>query len=81
MKESAVRRAKDRERQEKIIQATQEAVKTHGVHAVTHRKSAAIAQVPLGSRTYDSAGMDSLLREAFTIFTENKAGRNQEFLA
>ncbi|MEX9020587.1 TetR/AcrR family transcriptional regulator, partial [Salmonella enterica] len=51
MKENAVRRANDPKRREKIIQATLEAVKTYGVHAVTHRKIAAIAQVPLGSMT------------------------------
>ncbi len=64
MKENAVRRANDPKRREKIIQATLEAVKTYGVHAVTHRKIAAIAQVPLGSMTYYFAGMDALLSEA-----------------
>ncbi|EGD2811335.1 TetR/AcrR family transcriptional regulator [Salmonella enterica] len=59
MKENAVRRANDPKRREKIIQATLEAVKTYGVHAVTHRKIAAIAQVPLGSMTYYFAGMDA----------------------
>ncbi len=38
---------------------------------MTHRKIAAIAQVPLGSMTYYFAGMDALLSEAFTLFTEN----------
>ncbi|VDZ79910.1 TetR family transcriptional regulator [Salmonella bongori] len=47
MKENSVRRVNDPERREKIIQATLEAVKIYGVHAVTHRKIAAIAQVPL----------------------------------
>lgn len=63
----------------KIIQATLEAVKTYGVHAVTHRKIAAIAQVPLGSMTYYFAGMDALLSEAFTLFTENMSRQYQDF--
>ncbi len=79
MKENAVRRANDPKRREKIIQATLEAVKTYGVHAVTHRKIAAIAQVPLGSMTYYFAGMDALLSEAFTLFTENMSHQYQDF--
>lgn len=81
MKENAVRRANDPKRREKIIQATLEAVKTYGVHAVTHRKIAAIAQVPLGSMTYYFAGMDALLSEAFTLFTENMSRQYQDFFA
>ncbi len=32
----------------KIIQATLEAVKLYGIHAVTHRKIATLAGVPFG---------------------------------
>lgn len=81
MKENSVRRANDPERREKIIQATLEAVKTYGVHGVTHRKIAAIAQVPLGSMTYYFTGMDALLSEAFTLFTENMSRQYQHFFA
>lgn len=80
MKENAVRRANDPKRREKIIQATLEAVKTYGVHAVTHRKIAAIAQVPLGSMTYYFAGMDALLVKLYT-FTENMSRQYQDFCA
>ncbi len=73
MKENAVRRANDPKRREKIIQATLEAVKTYGVHAVTHRKIAAM--------TYYFAGMDALLSEAFTLFTENMSRQYQDFFA
>lgn len=44
-----MRRANDPQRREKIIQATLEAVKLYGIHAVTHRKIATLAGVPLGS--------------------------------
>lgn len=81
MKENSVRRVNDPERREKIIQATLEAVKIYGVHAVTHRKIAAIAQVPLGSMTYYFTGMDALLSEAFTLFTENMSHQYQHFFA
>ncbi|EQC3346026.1 TetR/AcrR family transcriptional regulator [Escherichia coli] len=47
-----MRRANDPQRREKIIQATLEAVKLYGIHAVTHRKIATLAGVPLGSMTY-----------------------------
>ncbi len=47
-----MRRANDPQRREKIIRATLEAVKLYGIHAVTHRKIATLAGVPLGSMTY-----------------------------
>ena len=49
-----MRRANDPQRREKIIQATLEAVKLYGIHAVTHRKIATLAGVPLGSMTYST---------------------------
>ncbi|HFZ8995177.1 TPA: TetR/AcrR family transcriptional regulator [Citrobacter freundii] len=74
-----MRRNNDPQRREKIIQATLEAVVTHGVHAVTHRKIAAIAQVPLGSMTYYFSGIDDLLTEAFAQFTETMLRQYQAF--
>lgn len=65
-----MRRANDPQRREKIIQATLEAVKLYGIHAVTHRKIATLAGVPLGSMTYYFSGIDELLLEAFSRFTE-----------
>ncbi|MDE8740118.1 TetR family transcriptional regulator, partial [Escherichia coli] len=44
----------------KIIQATLEAVKLYGIHAVTHRKIATLAGVPLGSMTYYFSGTQPL---------------------
>ena len=65
-----MRRANDPQRREKIIQATLEAVKLYGIHAVTHRKIATLAGVPLGSMTYYFSGIDELLLEAFSSLTE-----------
>lgn len=64
----------------KIVQATLDAVITYGIHAVTHRKIATIAQVPLGSMTYYFSGIDELLMEAFGHFTETMSRQYQAFL-
>ncbi|MDT1150433.1 TetR/AcrR family transcriptional regulator [Escherichia coli] len=101
-----MRRANDPQRREKIIQATLEAVKlygihavTHrkiatlagvplgsmtyfyGIHAVTHRKIATLAGVPLGSMTYYFSGIDELLLEAFSSFTEIMSRQYQAFFS
>lgn len=74
-----MRRANDPQRREKIVQATLKAVITHGIHAVTHRKIATIAQVPLGSMTYYFSGIDELLMEAFGRFTDTMSLQYQAF--
>lgn len=76
-----MRRSNDPQRREKIIAATLEAVATHGIHAVTHRKIAIIAQVPLGSLTYYFSGIDELLTIAFRRFTEIMTEQYQSFFA
>lgn len=75
-----MRRANDPQRREKIVAATLEAVKVHGIHAVTHRKIAAMAGVPLGSLTYYFSGIEELLTEAFTLFTQTMSVQYQNFL-
>lgn len=74
-----MRRANDPQRREKIVAATLEAVKAHGIHAVTHRKIAAMAGVPLGSLTYYFSGIEELLTEAFTLFTQTMSRQYQNF--
>ncbi|HCE0899874.1 TPA: DNA-binding transcriptional regulator RcdA [Escherichia coli] len=76
-----MRRANDPQRREKIIQATLEAVKLYGIHAVTHRKIATLAGVPLGSMTYYFSGIDELLLEAFSSFTEIMSRQYQAFFS
>ena len=76
-----MRRANDPQRRDKIITATLEAVKEHGIHAVTHRKIAAIAGVPLGSLTYYFSGIDELLTEALSQFTDTMSEQYQAFFA
>lgn len=76
-----MRRANDPQRKEKIIHATLEAIKEHGIQAVTHRKIAAIAGVPLGSLTYYFSGIDDLLSAAFGQFTEIMSEQYQAYFA
>ena len=64
------RRPNDPQRRERILDATLETIATHGISAVTHRKIASCADVPLGSMTYYFDGIEALLGEAFSAFTE-----------
>ena len=61
----------DPQRRERIIAATLDLIAEEGVAGVSHRKIAARAGVPLGSMTYHFAGIDELLREAFTRFADH----------
>jgi DNA-binding transcriptional regulator YbjK len=75
------RRPNDPLRRERILQATLETIAEHGIDAVTHRKIATCAGVPLGSMTYYFDGMDSLLEEAFTRFTCDMSQQYCDFFA
>ncbi|VFS64817.1 transcriptional repressor BetI [Raoultella planticola] len=50
-----------------------------GIHAVTHRKIASCAEVPLGSLTYYFSGIEALIEEAFRIFTRDMSVQYQQF--
>jgi len=75
------RRPNDPQRRERILQATLDTIAEHGLNAVTHRKIASCAGVPLGSMTYYFSGMDALLEEAFTWFTQQMSLHYREFFA
>lgn len=53
------RRPNDPQRRERILQATLDTIAAHGIHAVTHRKIATCANVPLGSLTYYFSGIEA----------------------
>jgi DNA-binding transcriptional regulator YbjK len=74
------RRPNDPQRRDRILDATLETIALHGIHAVTHRKIASCADVPLGSMTYYFAGIDALLDEAFTRFTQQMSAQYAAFL-
>ncbi|WP_312688487.1 TetR family transcriptional regulator [Kosakonia sp.] len=73
------RRPNDPQRRDRILQATLDTIAEHGIHAVTHRKIARCADVPLGSMTYYFAGIEALLEEAFTCFTQQMSAQYQAF--
>lgn len=60
-------------RRDRIIDAALEVIATQGVAGTSHRKVAAVAQVPLGSMTYYFSGMKELLHDAFTRFADQAA--------
>jgi TetR/AcrR family transcriptional regulator, regulator of biofilm formation and stress response len=61
-------RRHDPGRRDRIIDACLDVIAETGVAGTSHRRVAAAAGVPLGSMTYHFAGMDELLREAFSRF-------------
>ena len=66
-------RRTDPGRRDRIVDACLDVVADVGVAGASHRRIAAAADVPLGSMTYPFAGMDELLREAFTRFADGVA--------
>ncbi|MEW5559963.1 TetR family transcriptional regulator [Enterobacter asburiae] len=75
------RRPNDPQRRERILQATLDTIAHHGIQAVTHRKIASCADVPLGSMTYYFSGIDALLEEAFSGFTDDMLVQYKAFFA
>ena len=76
-----IRRPNDPQRRERILLATLDTIAAHGIHAVTHRKIATCAGVPLGSLTYYFSGIDALIEEAFNVFTAQMSVQYQQFFA
>jgi DNA-binding transcriptional regulator YbjK len=74
-------RRHDPHRRDRIVDACLDVVAAHGVAGTSHRRVAAAADVPLGSMTYHFAGMDELLREAFSRFAEQQAAASERRLA
>lgn len=74
-------RRHDPDRRGRIIEAALECIASDGVAGTSHRKVAARADVSLGSMTYHFTGMDELLLEAFTRFTDRISAVFEERLA
>ncbi len=68
------------QRREKIIQATLEAVKLYGIVLLRTAKLLPL-RVPLGLMTYYFSGIDELLLEAFSSFTEIMSRQYQAFFS
>jgi DNA-binding transcriptional regulator YbjK len=65
---SAASRKRARPRRERLLEVTIELVAREGIDAVTHRRVAELARVPLGSTTYYFASREEMLVEALKTF-------------
>lgn len=74
-------RRHDPERRHRIIDACLDVIAESGVAGTSHRKVAQAADVPLGSMTYHFAGMQDLLREAFSRFARTASNAFDERMA
>jgi DNA-binding transcriptional regulator YbjK len=74
-------RRHDPDRRERIIEACLDVIATEGVGGTSHRKVAAVADVPLGSMTYHFSGMNELLREALNRFGREVSDRFERRIA
>ena len=71
-------RAADPGRRDRIIDACLDVIAERGVAGTSHRRVAQRAGVPLGSMTYHFSGMDDLLRQAFSRFSQSVSQRFEE---
>lgn len=78
---SRAARRTDPDRRDRIVDAALEVLAEHGVAGASHRRIAERAGVPLGSMTYHFAGMDDLLRVAFTRLADRVADRFERRMA
>lgn len=80
---AASRRAqgRGRARRERLIEVTIDLVAREGTDAVTHRRVAELAQVPLGSTTYYFASREEMLVEALKAFGHQEITAIQARLA
>lgn len=62
---SRAARRYDPDRKSRIVDAAIDVIAEFGVAGTTHRRIAAVADVPLGSLTYHFTGLDDLLEQAF----------------
>ena len=69
------------DRRERILDVALEVIAQYGVAGTTHRRIAEQADVPLGAMTYYIDGIDKLLQEAFTRFSQAMSIELQGMLA
>lgn len=60
----------DRHRRQRIIDATLDVILDEGVRGVSHRRVAAVAEVPTSATTYYFSSLEDLVAEAFTQVVE-----------
>lgn len=74
MVRAATKAATGEGRREVILQAALRVIGSDGIDAVTHRRVASEAEVPLGSMTYYFDSRDDLVREAFRYHLDEVGG-------
>jgi TetR/AcrR family transcriptional regulator, regulator of biofilm formation and stress response len=75
------KRPRPRPRREHLLEVTIELVAREGIDAVTHRRVAELARVPLGSTTYYFASREEMLVEALKTFGRQEVAALQARLA
>lgn len=73
------RRPNDPQRPARIARAAIRVIAAHGIDALTHRKVAAEAEVPLGSTTYYFAGLDDLIAAALAEAADSNVAELREW--
>jgi len=74
-------RARGRARHERLLEVTIELIAREGIDAVTHRRVAELAAVPLGSTTYYFGSREEMLVEALKAFGRQEIAALQARLA
>jgi len=73
------RRPNDPHRPTRIARAAIRVIAHHGIEALTHRKVAAEAEVPLGSTTYYFANLDDLISAALAEAADSNVNELREW--
>ncbi|MEJ5944040.1 TetR family transcriptional regulator C-terminal domain-containing protein [Pseudokineococcus basanitobsidens] len=68
-------RRTDPQRRQRIVEAALEVLAEHGVAGTTHRRVAAVADVPLGSTTYHFSSLADLRAAAYRTLSERLSAR------
>lgn len=71
----------DPDRRARIIRSALDTIALHGVAGTTHRRIAAMADVPLGSLTYHFTSLEEILTAAFTLLAQRSADEFQQRLS
>src|SRR5699024_11595523 len=74
------RRPNDPHRPTRIARAAIRVIAQHGIEALTHRKVAAEADVPLGSTTYHFANLDDLISAALAEAADSNVSELREWI-
>src|ERR1700722_4302796 len=76
----AAARPRDSPRREALLEATLRIVADTGADAVTHRRVAEVAQLPLASTTYYFASKEELLTAALELAAERDLARRHQIV-